>query len=229
MFRILLLPTSLLACAGAAAAQTPLQQALAAPIDGPKYSFNMTFQNGDERAEGRVDPSQPEGRRITVTSPPEADWDDDFRKTITQMDKDAKGDIWCIELAEIVPPDARQVSETDTTATYAFQPVAVDKEDKKVFKHLTGSITVSKQSPSILSLSMTAPKPFKPVVVAKVNSFNMTATCTPGPDGRAYLSRMDMKVSGKAMMKAFDQHTVQTISDLQPIPDQPLKTASGTP
>jgi hypothetical protein len=121
------------------------------------------------------------------------------------------------------------VSETDTTATYAFQPVAVDKEDKKVFKHLTGSITVSKQSPSILSLSMTAPKPFKPVVVAKVNSFNMTATCTPGPDGRAYLSRMDMKVSGKAMMKAFDQHTVQTISDLQPIPDQPLKTASGTP
>lgn len=93
-------------------------------VEGPVYAYDMSFDDGELKAAGRVDPSQPEGSRITVTSPPEADWDDDFREGLAAIEKETKGDIWCAEFAQNIPDSAEKVAETPENASYTFTPEA---------------------------------------------------------------------------------------------------------
>lgn len=203
----------------------PLQDAMAASPDGPLYTFDLAYRAGDIDALMRVDPSRPEGERLTVLSPDESDWSEELVELIADMQAKSDGDIWCNSLSEHIPADASLVSETDTTATYTFTPLPsadADKNEKKVIKHLTGSVVVNKAEPAILSFRMASTKPFKPMAVAKINDFDMQVACARAPDGRTHIASMDTSLSGSAMMQAFSQSEHQAISNLQPVP------ASGT-
>ncbi|KCZ52141.1 hypothetical protein [Hyphomonas pacifica] len=200
----------------------PLQDALAASQDGPLYTFDLTYRDSDIEALIQVDPSRPEGERLLVLSPDKSEWSEDLTKRIEDMQASTDGDIWCHNLAEHIPDDARLVSETDKTATYTFTPLPAedaDKNEKKVTKHLTGSVVVDKIDPAILSFRMASDKPFKPVAVAKIDDFDMQIACARAPDGRTHIARMDISLSGSAMMQAFSQSDHQAISNLQPIPN----------
>ena len=74
MFRSLAVSASLIALAAPALAQSPLEQALAASAEGPLYAFDLTLSAGEVDALMRVDPSQPEGERLSVISPEPEDW-----------------------------------------------------------------------------------------------------------------------------------------------------------
>lgn len=202
-----------------AQAQTPLEALRAASSDGPLYSFDMTIETSELTARGHIDPSQPEGQRLTIYAPDEKDWDDDFRKAAKHMDEEATGDIWCSEFAETIPPDAELVSETEHDATYKFNPLTPEDETdmKKIFRHLTGTVTIAKTNPDILSLSLTAPKPFKPMPVAKLKTFKLALSCERGPDGRTYASTFDMHVTGSAMFQSFEERDYRTITNLTPV------------
>jgi hypothetical protein len=185
--------------------------------DGPVYAYEMEYTATEVTATGRVDPSQPEGSRIEVISPVEADWSEDFREGLEEMESETDGDIWCADFAETVPDNAQLVSGTDTTATYAFTPLPEEDADgieKKLMKKIKGSITLDKQDGSILAFNMNLPKPYKPAMVAKISTFNMDAKCARAPDGRTYVSSFNMAIAGSAMMQKFEENVSRRITKL---------------
>ena len=202
-----------------ATADPVLEMMRAASAEGPIYAYDMTFDDGDLVAAGRVDPTQPEGSRIQVTSPPEAEWDDDFRKGLAAIEKETKGDIWCSEFAQNIPADAKLLAQTPDLASYTFTPnpdVDADKTEKKIFKKLNATATLDKMDGAILSFKMSLPKPFKPMMVAKINTFEMDVQCKRAPDGRTYIEDFSLALEGSAMMQAFDQKMRRQITALYP-------------
>ena len=209
MFRSFAVSVSLIALAAPAIAQSPLEQALSASADGPLYAFDLTLSSDEVDALMRVDPSQPEGKRLSVISPEPEDWSEDFAKRVENMKANTDGEIWCQDFAENIPAaDAKLVSETDTTATYSFRPKPGAEPDD-----------MDKTAPGILNYEMVAEKPFKPMPVAKIKQFEMKVACDRAPDGRTHVASLDVTVEGSAMMKSFSQSDRQLISNLTPIPN----------
>ena len=101
-----------------------------------------------------------------------------------------------------------------------------DEETAKVYKHLTGRVTVSKDAPGILAFEMFAEKPFKPAMVAKIDSFSMKANCARAPDGRTYIQAFALDISGNAMMQPFSQSERREVTNLVALPDS-ADTALG--
>lgn len=199
-------------------ASTALEQVLAASSDGALYAYDMILEMPDITASGRVDPTAEEGSRISVTSPAKEDWPEDFAKGLAEMEKNVDGDIWCAQFAVNIPSDALLVSEDGKRATYEFkpQPDPDEPDDAKLMKHLTGKVTIDTVDPAILGLHLIAPEPFKPAMVAKLNTFEMKVTCSRAPDGRTFIQEMSVHAAGSALMKSFDEKTTRTITKLYP-------------
>ena len=209
-----------------ALAGTPLQEALAASPDGPLYIFDLILQNDDTDAMMRVDPTRPEGERLTVISPPRKDWSDDFSKQVNRMQADTDGDIWCSNFGDNIPHDAALESETATTATYTYAPrVGTEPGDMDdILKYLKGKVVVAKDAPAILSVEMVAEESFKPVPVARIKQFEMKVACNRAPDGRTHVARINVDISGSALMKDFSSSEIQTITNLKPVPESGMGT-----
>lgn len=185
--------------------------------DGPVYAYEMTYSEADIFAVGKIDPSQPEGERIQVTSPDESEWSEDFREGLEEMEAETDGDIWCADFAEMVPDTVSALQESDETVTYAFTPqpeADADGMEKKMMKKLKGTVTLDKSDGSVLAFNMKLPKPYKPAIVAKINAFEMDASCARAPDGRTFVESFDFKIAGSAMMKSFDEAVSRRITRL---------------
>lgn len=194
-----------------ALAQTPLQRAMDAPTRGPVYSYDISYSTPKIKAAGRIDPTRPVGKRVTVTRPAKSAWTKEFKEAVAEAEKNGDKDFWCSAMFESIPANARLISETATTATYAFKPKLnmENKDDAKFSKNLTGRVTVDKKAPAILSYHLTAPKSFKINLLARINSFNLDLSCARAPDGRTYVKRSEVKVSGSALGKSFSENRLQ--------------------
>jgi len=106
---------------------SPLETARTLSTEGPLYAFDMEFKSKEVTALGNVDPTQPEGRRITVNSPAKEDWPDGFEQGLKEMDAEADGDIWCADMLKVVPDDAELIADENGIARYTFKPLAEDK------------------------------------------------------------------------------------------------------
>ena len=185
--------------------------------DGPIYAYEMTYTDAEVTAVGKIDPSQPEGQRVQVTSPAESEWSDDFREGLEEMEAETDGDIWCTDFAEMVPNDVSTVEEDEATVTFAFTPqpeADADGMERKMMKKLKGTVTLDKADGSILAFNMKLPKPYKPAIVAKINAFEMDAGCARAPDGRTFVERFDFSIAGSAMMQSFDETVSRKITKL---------------
>ncbi len=217
MSRPLALITISLFLAAPTTAETALDKMRSQTKDGPVYAYEMTYSEADMVAVGKVDPSQPEGDRIQVMSPAESEWTDDFRDGLKEFDAEADGDIWCADFAELVPEKVASLDESETTVTYAFTPqpeADADGMEKKMMKKLNGTITLDKSDGSVLAFNMKLPKPYKPAIVAKINAFEMDATCARAPDGRTFVERFDFNISGSAMMQNFSESVSRQITQI---------------
>jgi len=206
-----------LSLSSAAAADPVMEMMRSLSTEGPVYSYEMSYSDADLTATGLIDPSQPEGQRIEIYSPSESEWSNDFRDGIAEMDAETEGDIWCADFAEMVPGNVKAVSEDDASVTYAFTPnpeADADKTEKKMMKQLNGSVTLAKEDGAILAFNMILPKPYKPAMVAKINRFEMAATCDRAPDGRTYVEQFNFDISGSAMMQNFEESVSRTITKL---------------
>ncbi len=210
-----------------ALAETPLEKALAAPTDGPAYRFDIKIDDGTLKGEAQIDPTRPEGERLTLVSPDPATLKGDAAETYAKLQARTSGEnLWCTSFTANIPADAKLISESGEAAVYSFTPLASeDKDLEKVYKHLTGRVTVSKEKPAILAFEMFAEKPFKPAMVAKVDSFSLKADCTPAPDGRTYISAFALDVSGNAMMQPFSQSDHREVTKLVALPGDATLTA----
>ena len=210
-------------------AETPLEAALAAPTEGPTYRFDLKIEDNDLKAEAQVDPSRPEGEHLTLISPAADTLEGKAAERYAELKENTSGDkIWCNNFNQNIPADAKMISESGDAAVYSFTPLpGEDKETAKGYKHLTGRVTVSKEKPAILALEMFAEKPFKPAMVARIDSFSMTANCGRAPDGRTYVQDLALDVSGNAMMQAFSQSERREVTNLVALPGTSADTALG--
>lgn len=205
-----------------ALADTPLETALAAPEDGPSYAFDLSIDDGDLKADTHIDPSRPEGERLTLVAPDAAELDETASERLQSLKQNMTGDnIWCSRFSRNIPENAKLISESGEAAVYSFRPVGTEEDGDmaKAYKHLSGRVTVSKNRPAILSYEMFSEKPFKPVLVAKVDSFSMKVNCDYAPDGRTYVKDMSLDLSGSAMMQHFAQSERREITNLVPLPE----------
>lgn len=209
--------SSCLAISTPVLAQTPLQKALTAAKSGPVYSYDISYVTPKMTAAGRIDPSRPSGKRVTVTRPAKSTWTDEFKKAVKEIENNRYKGFWCSEMAKSIPASARLISQTATTATYAFKPLPDpdEKASKKFVKHLNGRVTVDKKTPAILAYSLTAPKSFKPAFIARITKFNLNTSCARAPDGRTYVKNSKVIVAGSAFGKSFNESTTRTHSRLK--------------
>lgn len=200
-----------------AGADPLLKMMRAQSADGPLYAYEMTYTEEGLTATGKVDPSAEIGQRIEVYTPAREDWTEDFEDGLKEMDAETKGDIWCADFAETVPTSAARITETDTDATFSFTPVpedGADNTEKKLMKKIEGKITLAKDDGAVTAFSMRLPKPYKPAMIAKINVFDMQASCARAPDGRTYIETFSMNISGSAMMQAFEESVNRKITRL---------------
>ena len=91
------------------------------------------------------------------------------------------------------------------------------KKDKKDFSsHLKGEMYISKDAQRLTGVRFYAPESFKPVPIAKIKSFEIKMDIAPAWEGGPMVSiKQDISASGKAMFKAFEQHSVVTSSGFE--------------
>lgn len=192
---------------------------VAAPVTAPLYTFLVDYDDGEDQFLMAIDQSKPMGARVVRLTPDLATLKGGAAKKAAMLKKRTAGNIWCNAFAESIPADARRVNETGETATFAFTPVP-GKDDGQIgaaYKYLNATATLAKATGAILAYEMTAPKPFKPVPVARIDRFQMKVACAVAPDGRTYMDTVTMNLSGSAMMQAFAQTERRTVTGLKPI------------
>jgi hypothetical protein len=217
MYKPSLFLASSLAIALSAAADPLIEKAEAASTEGPIYAYEMSYSIGDLTATGKADPSAPKGERLTVYTPEKDNWPEGFEEGLEEVDADIDGDIWCKDFIDMVPENALQVSETDTTATYAFTPkpdADSDGTEKKLMKKIKAEITLAKEDGAVMDFNMVLPKPYKPAMIVKINTFEMGASCARAPDGRTYAQDFNFEIDGSAMMQSFAEKTSYSITKL---------------
>ncbi len=203
--------------ASAAAANSPLERVRGAPRSEAHYAFELRFETAEMTAVGNVDPSKPAGQRVTVLSPPRDRWPVEFEQGVAEIDATPDADFWCRDLLDAVPPDARLLEETQTTATYQFQPLPDegDVDSERVVKHLVGTIVIDKQQPAVLSMALSATEPFRINWLARIQTMNVRAQCARSPDGETYLETMETRLTGTAMLRSFMEREVRSVSSLR--------------
>lgn len=229
------LPTLALALALAipAGAQTwpgPLLAASDKSDSRPAYAYDLAIEVAGQAAKARIDPSAPEGERLTILSPPEAGQGEELREVIMNIGNNLDGQIGCARMLDMVPEAVELVGEDGESATYRFTPQPLPEmegQQRKLMTRLEGQVTVSKSRPDVLAYAMTLPKPYKPAIVAKIDTFQMEVSCAPGPEGRQISARRVMDISGSALGNAFGDREVYTISNAVrvDIPETALATA----
>jgi len=91
------------------------------------------------------------------------------------------------------------------------------KKDKKGFSsHLKGEMYINKDAQRLTGVRFYEPKSFKPVPIAKIKSFEIKMDIAPAwEDGPMVPIKQDVTASGKAMFKAFEEHSVVTSSGFE--------------
>ena len=161
MPKLVLATASALTICGSASGDPLLELMRTHSKDGPVYAYEMTYKDTEITATGRIDPSQPEGQRVEILTPPKADWTADFVDGVGNMETEADGDIWCVEFAENIPASAAKTRETETSATFSFTPlpdVDADRTERKLMKKINAEVTLDKEDGAILRFNMNLPK-----------------------------------------------------------------------
>ena len=91
-----------------------------------------------------------------------------------------------------------------------------DKDEKDFSSYLLGEMSVSTDTHRLTGVRFYAPESFKPVAVAKIKKFEINMQIAPAwEDGPMVSGQQEVTVSGKAMFKAFEQHSVVTNSGFE--------------
>ncbi len=180
------------------------------------YTYDIAIEDEEMRATGTVTMSAPEGQRLTVHQPPKDEWSEEFEAEITEYEKNLGKDFWCQGLMEDIESfsEARQASE-GMVFDVNLKIDADDKEAAKFAKNMEVKVTLSPDDAAVLGYSMRAPKPFRPVMIAKIKRFELDIACERAPDGRTYAKRMQSNIEGRAMMKKFSQKETRVVSNLR--------------
>ena len=109
---------------------------------------------------------------------------------------------------EIVSWDTvEMISEDEETASFGFTPFMDFGGEPKLIPELKGILVYDRKGEFISSLSMNAPKPFKPDGKVKFKKMNVDMTFQKMEDGSILIRSIRNQVKGRAMLLiGFDQN-----------------------
>lgn len=199
-----------------------LQSALRPPSASAQlYAYDFVSVNkGKEPStiRGRIDPSQPEGKRVTIL---EAIGEKvDAKKIDKRMEKNADGDIWCDRMSGGAVGPVQELGARDGGRVFSFIPRAKDDaetEEKKLYEQLTAEVLVDETTQTVRRFTARLREPWKPAVIARLDAMTMNAECALAPNGRAYMLKSITTVSGSALGSDFQSEFTQTISNLREV------------
>ncbi|MGV6820700.1 MAG: hypothetical protein ACWA5T_09425 [Parvularcula sp.] len=190
----------------------PLAEAMVPATDTEAVSYHVEMDDEDVTWKAIITPGAPQGERISVLSPPRPEWPKGAGKALDQYDAAADGDIWCDSMDEMVGREIEELSVTPVSASYRFKPLIpedADKADRKFAEAARGEIHLARADDTarwqVKEMKMWLEKPFKPAIVAKLNSFDLHIACAPDRNGRMYQASTTTNVAGSAMGRRFDE------------------------
>lgn len=202
-----------------------LRRALTSPAAATLYAYDFEdVSTGDRNTvvRGRVDPSKKKGERVEITFFSNTDDDDSDAKRIDERyERNADGDIFCDALSEA---DVGNVVDKGAGANgRVFQfvpkpPKDAEGEMKAIMRKVSAEAVVDEATATLKAFTARLTKPHSVMMVAQVKSMSLRADCAAAPDGRSYASRRELSLSGSGLGRSFATTTVQTISNLRPLP-----------
>lgn len=184
---------------------------------GRTYQFDLKYITEDLTVRAHFDPQRSIGKRLTIVEPSQADLLKQLEADIASLESEVQREFWCSDFYQMIPRNAKLVSQDEISATYRFTPVADadDAEDAMMMSNLTGVVVVSKLTPIIQRFHLRAPQPFKPTWFVKVLSLEVNAKCVPSPDGRSRIKTFEMELDGKVALRRFRDYEYREISNVQ--------------
>lgn len=196
-----------------------LEQVIQQPTHGPIYAFDIDYRDNDIQASAAVDPTRPLGQRLSVYSPHPSKWNSELREAIDTVDQNPLEDFWCSDFLNRVGRDVRAVQETDQHVVFAFSPQPGpddDAEDRRFLAEMIAHLTIDKRTGRIQTFQVRNRRPFKPMMIAKVESYTLDAHCQVSPDGRPYVANLETHLIGKVALRRVHETEVRHISNLRP-------------
>ncbi len=187
------------------------------------------------------DPQEPIESRFTIIHPTLQEdektrkkLDKERKKSIKRFHKkgiESKPDRELIidEIQSLFSGEARLDRETNDAFVFAFTPApgavnmggdededndkAEDDKDDPFGEHLLGELTVSKADQRLTRMRFFSIESFKPAAVVQIKNFNLIINIAPvWVDGPLVSTSQEVHISGSAMFKDFEEHTVSTNS-----------------
>ncbi len=202
------LASSVLALAFSAAEAEPTAVAV--------HSYELDYRSDNVALTAHVYPRDAAGARLKVLSEELlADADADALERVrADLETAAERGFWCSQLLRSVPSDARQIRSSEESVVYEFDPQPTGDRNDSFVANLVGEISINPHSGAVQRFRLSAPKPFRQALVAKIKEFDLTTHCSPGPDGRYFASDFVMSIRGSAAFREFSDDVRRTLKIL---------------
>ncbi len=214
-------------------AKSDLQQRNASEEE-QRFAFAMqVIGEGDETYDVSLtyDPGNSTNYGWTIVSPTLAQNKEVFEGTQKQIESDAKHnpeeksdqELVVDEVFDDEDADFEYLRDDGNVAVFGFDPEGSmsmgegDEDGPDFNKYMKAELGVDKELGQLVWIHIYAPKPFKPVVVAKIKKMDVWLHFAPAwADGPLVQVREEVHVSGSAMFQKFSEHVVEIYSDFQP-------------
>lgn len=204
----------------------------------------------------RIDPSQPEGSRVTLLSRSDADEEDmnnaleDLIEQIEDNDLEDQADgFWCSardsEAFPITPENFTVMSDADGTTRLQPTPdrmvqLMMGEDDlseldgrergiaKKLDDRLDGELRLDSADGHMQGMHFRMTRPMTVMLIAKIREMEMEVDCERAPNGYPFVSRFFMHVEAGAFGQNMVSDMELFVSELTPIGTKPT-TESDMP
>ncbi|MFC7291175.1 hypothetical protein [Hirschia litorea] len=182
-----------------------------------KVSYQSEIIQVDDEEWGKlvyqIENSAETGIKVRVeTFPTEGDQAD----IEEELNEDQDGEIWCDDYNEIIGGPVELVSETDSEAIFSFNAnadSAEDKQERKILGKTRITVNVDKSLKEITQFKYELTESVKPMMVAKIDTFELVGTCASHENGRPIVTKVATKITGRAMGQSFGQNSLQTFKN----------------
>ena len=203
-----------------------LRRALTTPVSSQVYVYDfedvIEDKDGKRTVRGTVDPSRPKGDRVTIT------YLEDLRKRPADLpaidkryEKNADGDIFCDTASrEDVADVVDRGSAPGGGRVFEFAPRAEPHAERMVrdlMPKMSAEAVVDEITGLLRSFTATLKRKHNVMLFGEVKSAIFRAECAALPNGRAYMTSVNLDALISALGRSYRQKTVQRISNVRPV------------
>ncbi|PHR63030.1 MAG: hypothetical protein COA47_01680 [Robiginitomaculum sp.] len=204
--------------------------------EGQRFGFAMqVIGEGDETSDVSLiyNPDNSANFGWTIVSPTLSQNKEIFEETQKQIESDAKHnpqeksdqELIVDEIFDEEAAGFEYLRDDGNVAVFKFNADGSismgrgedDGDGPDFNKYMKAELGIDKELGRLAWIHIYAPKPFKPVIVAKIKKMDIWIHFAPAwTDGPLVQVREEVHVSGSAMFQKFSEHVIEIYSDFQP-------------